>query len=586
MPEKSFKINFPIVVFVVFIVSSVGILLWQIPKINLPNNISQNNNNSGETQISVAYAPELDELYKQAIGDFNFAYSNGKNPNNDQKLGGNDLKIKVSGQSISSGQARTEIVSSVNNRGAFKPTIYAPTFSGWLNLVNFETGQSVYDLNNFNSTAKSPVGIAIWESRLNAIKSKTTGNSIGLEDIQKVFNSPKGWQDYDSKINRQQVYFGFTNPQISSTAVSSLLTQYYSASKTPEQLTINDVKSTSNQKLVQDFQKVIRQYSNNTVVFRDYLGRGPDYIDMLPLAENDLIFVNQGKTSNKPPEKLVMLYPKEGSIVHDYPMAIAQRDWVSENQQKAAKSFIDYMQSEKVQAKFLENGFRPNNSKVALNSPISSEFGVDVNQPTNILKIPSGDVISEAQTSFDFVKKPAKITLLVDTSGSMGGAKIENAKKALQVFVDKTSSKNQISLTEFNDDVQINVASQSLESGRNQLKGSISELFAGGGTALFDSVAATLDDLNKSPDKDSIRAIVLLSDGQDTTSKKNTLKTTLKKIEDSQNSQSPILIIPIAYGKDADLNELNAIARSSKTTVQTGDTDNIDKLLETISSYF
>jgi hypothetical protein len=45
-------------------------------------------------------------------------------------------------------------------------------------------------------------------------------------------------------------------------------------------------------------------------------------------------------------------------------------------------------------------------------------------------------------------------------------------------------------------------------------------------------------------------------------------------------------VIPIAYGSDADISSLNTIARASATRVQTGDTKDIDKLLEIIASYF
>ena len=47
-----------------------------------------------------------------------------------------------------------------------------------------------------------------------------------------------------------------------------------------------------------------------------------------------------------------------------------------------------------------------------------------------------------------------------------------------------------------------------------------------------------------------------------------------------------MLIIPVAYGSDADIAALNSIAQASATKVQSGDPKDILKLLEIISSYF
>jgi hypothetical protein len=42
----------------------------------------------------------------------------------------------------------------------------------------------------------------------------------------------------------------------------------------------------------------------------------------------------------------------------------------------------------------------------------------------------------------------------------------------------------------------------------------------------------------------------------------------------------------VAYGRDADISALNAIARASDTKVQSGDPATIKRLLDVIGSYF
>jgi Ca-activated chloride channel family protein len=111
---------------------------------------------------------------------------------------------------------------------------------------------------------------------------------------------------------------------------------------------------------------------------------------------------------------------------------------------------------------------------------------------------------------------------------------------------------------------------------------------ANGSTCLYDALIASIDTLQASAtpeDGDRIRASVLLSDGQDTNSTA-TLNDVLDKINAARSGRNPILIIPVAYGSDADISALNSIAQASATKVQSGDPKDIQKLLEIISSYF
>jgi Ca-activated chloride channel family protein len=115
-------------------------------------------------------------------------------------------------------------------------------------------------------------------------------------------------------------------------------------------------------------------------------------------------------------------------------------------------------------------------------------------------------------------------------------------------------------------------------------------LGARGNTALYDGLIAAIDELKQRQSQlaagDSrIQAIVLLSDGKETVAPEK-LNEVVTLITEARNSRTPILVIPVAYGSDADINALNAIARASDTKVQSGDAKNIKQLLETISQYF
>ncbi|HLY28150.1 MAG TPA: hypothetical protein VKQ72_17525, partial [Aggregatilineales bacterium] len=91
---------------------------------------------------------------------------------------------------------------------------------------------------------------------------------------------------------------------------------------------------------------------------------------------------------------------------------------------------------------------------------------------------------------------------------------------------------------------------------------------------------------NDKQNGDRIRAIILLTDGEDTESKQNTLNDVVNQINATHQDSNPIIVIPIAYGKDADVGTLSSIARASTTKVQSGDPSNIGSILQIISSYF
>jgi len=552
---------------------------------------------SNAIEISIIYAPESEPYLKEAIDGFNASYANGINPLTNQPLAKDEKPLWVTGESGSSGTVSQGIVNAFiapNNANVEKPTIFAPSVSHWLALVNYQAGRQVFDLADSPSTALAPVVMAIWESRLKAIEAKNGGQPVGWEELIGVMNSPNGWADYGITGDRTTVYYGHTDPYISSTALSTLIAEFYASARYNagetdlRKLEMKNVRDEAVQQGVRQIESLIKHYSSRTTEFKEYIAQGPNYLDFVALEENDLIYINQGKTQYKPPEKLVALYPKEGTFWHEHPFGIPNADWVTPEQRAAAKVFTDYVRGEAVQRKVLENGFRPVNPNVPLGYPITPELGVDPNQPANILTVPDPDVIAAVQASWQYVKKQGDILLVIDVSGSMDGDKITQVKDAATKFMDKMPRQNRVGLTTFSSSPQILVPLGLVEEVDASIRQKIGNLDARGNTALYDALIATIDELQSAETpqgEDRIRAIVLLSDGQDTASQA-TLNDALNKINAARTGRNPILIIPVAYGSDADIAALNSIAQASATKVQSGDPKDILKLLEIISSYF
>jgi len=131
-----------------------------------------------------------------------------------------------------------------------------------------------------------------------------------------------------------------------------------------------------------------------------------------------------------------------------------------------------------------------------------------------------------------------------------------------------------------------------LETNKADLLSAIGRLRTEGGTSLYWGLEQAIAEMNSATDTDRIRAIVVLSDGQDNSNqdaiRENdvTLNQVTAAILGTRESRNPIIVIPVAYGNNADTQSLSAIARASATQVTAGDASNILNVLDIISSYF
>jgi len=550
---------------------------------------------SNAIQISILYAPEAKDYMVKIIQEFNDAYARGINPVTGAAMASGERPIFITGKDGSSGTMMQAIVNAFiapNNTNVEKPTIFQPSVSHWLALANHLSGQDIFNMAEARPTALAAVVMAIWESRIEAIKKTTGADQIGWEELLQVLDAPGGWEDFGLVGARRAVFYGHTNPYVSSTGLSTLIAEFYASARktgfTGRRLTLDVVKQPEVQEGVRNIEQLIRHYSTRTTEFKNYIAQGPEYLDFVALEENDLISINRGLTQYKPPEKLIALYPKEGTFWHEHPSGVLNAPWVTDEQKTAANVFTDYLLKPDQQAYIMTFGFRPANPDVPLGFPFEAQYGVTREGPATVLDVPDPDVVAAIQESWSFVKKQADIMIVIDISGSMAQEnRLVQAKTAALAFIDRLESSNRVGLTVFDTDTKQLVPLDDLESNRARLRTAIEALEPEGGTALFDATAEVMRTMDaEEPDSDRIRAVLLLSDGEDTESIRDTLPTTVQAIEATRNDRNPVILIPVAYGSAADVRTLNRLAEASNTTLQSGDPNNIQSLLELISSYF
>jgi Ca-activated chloride channel family protein len=131
------------------------------------------------------------------------------------------------------------------------------------------------------------------------------------------------------------------------------------------------------------------------------------------------------------------------------------------------------------------------------------------------------DNIPQDVTIFSRDPQPIALSLLLDTSTSME-PKMAVAQEAASGFVRRLGPRDIAQIIDFD---TMALIAQPFTNDRQALERAIRKTKAGGRTSLYDAVYVALDELNRTPPPaaDAIRrqAIVLLSDGEDTSSHKD-----------------------------------------------------------------
>jgi len=118
-------------------------------------------------------------------------------------------------------------------------------------------------------------------------------------------------------------------------------------------------------------------------------------------------------------------------------------------------------------------------------------------------------------THFSAERVPVSLGIAVDTSGSMGGAKIQEAQSALDRFLfELLDRQDEIFLYRFSNSP---VLLQDWTTDRQLLSRAIGRLYANGGTALYDCVSEAIPMLRRG--RNPKKSILVISDGNDTASR-------------------------------------------------------------------
>ena len=193
-----------------------------------------------------------------------------------------------------------------------------------------------------------------------------------------------------------------------------------------------------------------------------------------------------------------------------YDFGDVPRSWVIH---AVARSADGRQREDTVVARKIDIGFVVEVNRVVLNAVITSrakdsEYVLDLGKDDFILE---EDGAPQNVIDFYLERRPLSVAMLLDTSGSLR-EEMGDVHSAASGFVQALGSEDRGMVIEFNDKVYL---LQDLTDRRDLLLESITSTEAQGPTAMYDALLASLRRLRKIEGR---RAIVLLTDGADTSS--------------------------------------------------------------------
>ena len=153
---------------------------------------------------------------------------------------------------------------------------------------------------------------------------------------------------------------------------------------------------------------------------------------------------------------------------------------------------------------------------------------------------------------------PLDVALVVDTSGSMSGAKIESARMAAASFIDNLAQGDIVSLYSFSSEVrELSPPVVVDDATRAALIDRVRHLYASGGTNLWGGLRAGQSATASAPSSHPVRRVVVISDGR-----ANVGPSSAAEFGDlaATSTENGTQITAIGVGLDYDENTLGALA--------------------------
>ncbi|MBD2395019.1 extracellular solute-binding protein [Cyanobacterium aponinum FACHB-4101] len=407
-----------------------------------------------------------------------------------------------------------------------------------------------------------------------------------LPNIYTALTQYDNYQQLDSQAPPLPIYFVQTAPIRSNSGLQTLVAQFASVSnKQPQDLTIDDI--TKYQDKVKAIQEKVTRYGASTAsLANSMVENGVFWASVGSVYESLVIQANSQPNASQTQYQAV--YPK-ATFSSNIRGIIPNAPWMSAEEKEGAQKVLDFMLTPESQQLAASLGLRPGIPSISLGNKFSSQYGVNPNPNYESYRPPAPEVVEAMLTNWqDYSKKPSQVAVVVDISGSMRGQKITAVQNTLLNYINNLGSKEEIVIITFSDQINPPVIIKGTPEGKNQGIQYISSLQARGGTKLYDSALYARDWLRQNLKPNSINAVLILTDGEDSGSGINLQQLEQELQKSGFNSDERIAFFTVGYGNDGEFNAqaLEEIAKINAGYYRKGDPNTIDLVMKNLQLEF
>jgi len=465
-----------------------------------------------------------------------------------------DRDVFVVGEGLNSGEAEALLA-----RGERHPALWTPASSLWPRLLTHDAHAS-WSPPTSPSLVFSPQVIAMWHRLARALGYPRA--PIGWKDILALATSTRGWGAYGHP-EFGPFRLGHTNPNISTSGLSAIVSEYYALTGKRAGLTLADVHRADVRARVRTIEQAIVHYGETASAFTDQMALYREsYAHAVYIQETQL------RSFNKKRHRLDGIHPAEGTFVADYPLIVLRAPWVDRRTRSAALAFRRWLRGH-----------------VTAQLAAHNEFSL--RRPTKIplLEPPTPDVLAAIRDGWRRDRKPANIVLVVDSSSSMSTAgRLDAAKVGLLSFLRQLSPRDRVALVTSGAKVATPVPLGPPARSKPAVARSVRRLFPNGERPVYPAIALALAAVRSLHDSRRINAVVVLSDGAGTMTGYRALVREIQAEPVTEGTN--VRVFSVSYGDDADGAALERIATLSRGKFFAGGPKNIDDVYGKIAAYF
>lgn len=383
--------------------------------------------------------------------------------------------------------------------------------------------------------ARSPMVIAMPRRMAESIgwpaqESPTEPKGIGWPDIVGLADGPRGWAGRGHP-EWGAFKLGKTNPELSPSGLSATLATVTATRHGTPDYSAASIRRADVRRTVRKVERAVVHYAPSSAPFLDNLwradrsGRALEYASALWLDEQAVYAYNR----REPHDPLVAIYPAEGMLAADHPLLPLKSPGLDAVHRAALADFADFAARGHGRAVLRSLGFRDAGGGLD-RSRITEANGVLPDVPIRILPSPGPDAVRRVLGLWEEYRKPANVLVLLDGSGSMAGrgdtgtslSRLDAAKIAISHALGRLDPEDRVGAwtihasppSAHRELSPVATLGPLGDRRRDLLNGRISALRASGGTPLNAAVGEAYDAVRKNARDDTINAVLVLSDGQ------------------------------------------------------------------------